>query len=152
VIFVVILAAGAIGGAIFNASRSSTGEIGRQGDMMATDLRIGDCFDLKDPAADEITDVTALPCEAEHEYELIYTGSMPAGDYPAEDAFDAFVEDNCVPAFDAYIGRAYADSELDIGWLFPLESAWKSGDRSIQCTAYHPRIHRLTGSLKGSDQ
>lgn len=152
VIVVAILAAGAIGGVIFNASRSSTGEISRRGDMMATDLRVGDCFDLKDPAADEITDVTALPCEEEHEFELIYTGSMPSGDYPREDAFDAFVEDNCVPAFDVYIGMAYADSKLDIHWLIPLESGWNAGDRSIQCSAYHPRVHRLTGSLKGSSQ
>lgn len=148
----VFVAAGGIGGLIFNASRSSSGEISRSGDMMATDLRVGDCFDVKDPAADEITDVTARPCTDEHEYELIFSGPMTDGDYPAEDAFTAFMKDNCVLAFDAYIGKAYADSELDIYWLIPLEEAWSAGDRSIQCAAYHPRIHRLTESLKGSNR
>ncbi len=150
--FAVVVGAGAIGGFIFNASRSSTGEISRGGDLTATDLRVGDCFDLKDPAANEISDVIARPCTDEHEYEMIFTGSMAEGSYPTEDAFTAFMHDECVGAFDPYIGKTYAYSELDIYWLIPLEEAWRTGDRSIQCAAYHPRINRLTGSVKGSNR
>ena len=42
--------------------------------MTAADLRVGDCFDLKDPAADEIDDVTAGPCTAAHEFEMFFVG------------------------------------------------------------------------------
>ena len=49
----VIVGGGAVAGWYFNASRSSTGEITKAGDMTAADLRVGDCFDLKDPAANE---------------------------------------------------------------------------------------------------
>lgn len=149
-IFVVLLVGGGVVGFVLNAGRASTGEINREGDMMATDLRVGDCFDFKDASAEEITDVTAKPCTAEHEYELIYTDSMPSGLYPTDDAFDAFVEANCLPAFDAYVGLAYADSALDVSWLVPLEDAWSGGDQSVQCSVYDPENTRLIGSLKSS--
>jgi hypothetical protein len=152
IFFLIVLLGGGIGGLIFNASRSSTGEISRSGDMMATDLLVGDCFDLKDPTADEITDVTARPCTEEHEYELIFTGSMAEGAYPSDDAFNAFMRGNCVGAFGSYVGRAYEDSQLDMYWLVPVQDAWNDGDRSIQCAAYHPRVNRLTTTLRGSNQ
>ena len=141
---------GAVGGLIFNASRSPSGEISKAGNLDVADLRVGDCFDLKDPAADEIGEVTALPCTSEHEYELYYVGSMAPGDFPTQDGFGAWLDDNCIPAFETYVGTAYDASDLEIFWLQPTSAAWKDGDRSIQCSVYHPRIHRLTESLKGS--
>ena len=90
-IFVLLLiVAGGVGGLIFNASRSETGEIVKEGDLTAIDLRVGDCFDLKDPSADLIEDVKAVPCTAEHEYEMVFTGSLAEGTYPSDDAFTAF--------------------------------------------------------------
>ena len=148
-IFAVIVVVGAIG-ALANASRSPSGEITRSGDLTAADLRVGDCFDLKDPAADEIEEVTAGPCSVEHEYEMFFVGAMPEGAFPTDDAMNSFIETNCDPAFDAYVGTAYLDSELEMFLLTPTEDAWLAGDRSIQCSVYHPRIHRLTESLKGS--
>jgi hypothetical protein len=151
-IFAVLIGGGAIAGWYFNASRSSSGEITKAGDMTAADLRVGDCFDLKDPAADEIEDVTAGPCTAAHEFEMFFVGSMPEGEFPAESVFQTYVTDNCYPAFGSYIGKAYGDSELDMYWLAPTDSSWRSGDRSVQCAAYHPRVHSQTQSLKGSNQ
>ena len=59
---------------------------------------------------------------------------------------------NCNPAFDAYIGKAYDDSDLDIFYLTPTDDSWRSGDRTVKCAAYHPKIHRLRGSLRGTRQ
>lgn len=148
----VLVFGGAIAGLVFNASRSSTGEINRSGDMTANDLRVGDCFDLKVPDAEEISDVTAHPCTEAHEYEVFYVGAMLDGDYPGDDALTNFVVENCGPAFDAYIGRAYTASQLDFSWLYPTSESWGEGDRSVQCAAYDPRETRLTISLKGSAQ
>lgn len=143
-----------IGGAIsswyFGAARSDTGGIVKPGDLTATELRVGDCFDLKDPTAEEFEDVTARPCTQEHEFELFYAGSMPEGAYPADPVFEGFMTDNCLPAFLAYVGKEYEQSELDVSWLTPTTEAWNQGDRTTQCAVYHPRIHRLTESLKGS--
>jgi hypothetical protein len=146
----VILLVGAIGGLVFNASRSDTGEIIKSGNLTAKDLRAGDCFDLKDPEAEEVDEVTALPCTDEHEYEMFFVGNMAGSDFPAEDAVTTFLTDNCLPAFTTFVGLAYEDSELDIFWLSPTTESWQLGDHSIQCAVYHPRIHRLTESLQGS--
>ena len=83
-----LVVGGGVAGLLFNASRSSTGEITRSGDLTANDLRVGDCFDLKDPDAEEISDVTAHPCTEAHEYEVFYVGTMAEGAYPGEDGID----------------------------------------------------------------
>ncbi len=149
-IFVILLGVGAVASFVTSAGRSDTGQIVNDGDMMATDLRVGDCFDLKDPTAEEISDVTAKPCTDAHEYELFWTGSMAEGAFPTDAAFQQFFETNCIGAFQPYIGKGYLDSELDIYWLTPLEETWDAGDRSIQCAAYDPGNDQLVGSLKGT--
>ena len=145
-----LVAAGGIGGLLFNASRSSSGEINKAGDLGATELRAGDCFDLKNAAAEEIEDVAAKPCTDEHEYELFFVGDMADGSYPSEDAFDAYVESNCGAAFEAYVGKRYETSELEVSTLVPTAEAWNGGDHSVQCAVYHPNNPKLTESMKGS--
>lgn len=146
----VLVLGGGISSWYFGASRSDTGEIAKPGDLTATELRVGDCFDLKVPGASEIEDVAARPCVEEHEFELFYAGAVPEGEYPAEAVFEEYVNEHCVPAFTAYIGKGFQESELDVYWLFPTIDAWRQGDRTIQCAVFHPVIHRLTESLKGS--
>jgi hypothetical protein len=152
IIVVVVVIAVGIGGFIFSASRSATGEIDRSGDMTANDLRVGDCFDLKEPDAEEVSDVTAHPCTEAHEYEVFYIGAVAEGAYPGLDALTEFVIDNCEPAFGGYVGTAYLDSQLDFSWLYPSDDSWGDGDRSVQCAVYDPANARLTASLKGSAQ
>lgn len=151
VIGLLVVGSGVVGWYV-NASRSSTGEITKSGDLTASDLRVGDCFDLKDPTADTIGDVKAEPCNVEHEFEIFFIGSMPDGAYPANAEFKGYVGDNCDLAFDRYVGKAYLESSLEIYFMVPIEDAWRSGDRSVQCAVYHPIIHRQKQSLKGSRQ
>jgi hypothetical protein len=134
IVFIVLIAGAAIGGWYFNAGRSSTGELTKAGDLQAVELKVGDCFDLKDPSADEVNDVTAGPCTTEHEFELFFVGTLAEGAYPADDVFDQYVVEHCNPAFATYIGTAYDDSELDIYWLVPTDDAWRS---ALFCAARH---------------
>jgi Septum formation len=135
---------------------------------LRVDLRVGDCFDLKDPTADQIEDVKAVPCTTEHEFEVFYVGAIGEGSYPTgaaaerrnhgrqvlniDGAFWTYLDHNCIPAFGAYIGKAWDDSDLDIYWLVPTEDAWRSGDRTVQCAAFYPGTYRLTESLRGTRQ
>lgn len=148
----VLVGGGAIGGLIFNAGRSDTGEINKPGDLTISDLRVGDCYDLKDPTADEVEQVIARPCAEEHQYELFFIGDVPGTTFPDAAAFEGFVGANCLPAFEAFVGRDYADSELDINWLSPTNIGWRLGDRTVQCSVLDPRVERLTGSLKGTSR
>jgi putative regulator of septum formation len=151
-ILLVFIVGGAAAGWYFSAGRGSEGEITKAGDLEAKDLRVGDCFDLKEPGSETIEDVTAVPCSKEHEFELFFAGSMPEGTFPGDQGFKTYVQANCFPAFASYVGTAYDDSDLDVYWLQPTDKGWGDGDRSVQCAVYHPRIHRLTNSLKGSNQ
>ena len=74
------------------------------------------------------------------------------GEFPAETVFETYVNDNCGPAFGAYVGKPYADSELSMYWLAPTAEGWRAGDHSVQCAVYHARVHVQTKSLKGSNQ
>ena len=93
--------------------------------------------------------MTAHPCTEAHEYEVFYVGSLAGGEYPTDDVTTTFVVDNCGPAFDAYVGKAYVDSQLDFSYLSPSVESWRDGDRSVQCAAFDPRNARLTISIKG---
>lgn len=152
VIFAVLIFGGGIVGFFVNASRSGTGEITKGGDLTSFELRVGDCWNPKDPAADVVSDVAAVPCSQEHQYEVFFVGSMPGSAYPAEDAFNAFVEDACTPAFEAYVGTAYLDSILDVNTLYPTSDSWDAGGRTVRCSLYDPSVSRLTASKKGSNE
>ena len=152
-----------------DTSRSATDERTLGGNphaykLRVVDLRVGDCFDVKDPSADEIEDVKTVPCTTKHEFEVFYAAAMGNGNYPTGDAFGRYVEQKCTLAFGAYIGREYYDSDLVIYWLAPTDDAWRSGDRTVQCAAFHPRIaglardstgpviDQMTRSLRGTQQ
>jgi hypothetical protein len=150
IVFGVLIVGGAVVSFVTNASRSGTGDITKSGDLTANDLRVGDCWDVKDPNADAVDNVTARPCGEAHEYEVFYIASMAEGDYPTEDAFTSYVGDTCVPAFQTYVGTSYDDSSLEISWLYPGSDGWAAGDRTIECSVYDPNDNRLTASLASS--
>jgi hypothetical protein len=149
-IFGVLVVGGAVAGFITNASRSSTGDITKGGDMSSSDLRIGDCWNLKDPTADTVDNVTAKPCTESHKYEVFFVGPMDGVNYPTDDQFTTYVTNNCLPAFTSYVGVVYDDSKLEISWLVPLNDGWTSGDRAVECSVYDPNDDQLTASLRSS--
>jgi Septum formation len=151
VIVAVLVFGGGIANAIFNASRTPDGEINKGGDLSALELRVGDCFDLKDPDAETIGEVTALPCAELHQYEIFFVGSMSMAEriYPSQEELDSYVDLYCKPTFYTYVGKIYAESELEIFTLFPTNEGWGDGDRSVSCAA-HLGDGRLSASVKGS--
>ena len=145
-----LIAAIAIGGWYFSARRDESGGIANSGNLQVQELRVGDCFDLKDPEAAEIDEVEAKPCTEGHQYELFHAASMPAGEYPSDDAVDAFVDGECIPAFASYVGVEFETSVLQLAYVSPTSEAWDDGDRSVQCAVYDPNEAELTSTLKSS--
>ena len=86
-----------------------------------------------------VEDVKAVPCTTEHEFEALLHRGDGRGQLPDRRRVRDYVTQNCNPAFGAYIGKAYDDSDLDYNWLAPTDDAWRSGDRTVQCAAYHPQ-------------
>jgi hypothetical protein len=145
-----VVAAFGIGGVIFATQRDDSGQITRGGTLAISELRIGDCFDPQDLEAEEADEVNAKRCDESHQFEMMFIGSMPEGEYPTDAAFEEFVGGVCLPAFDEYVGLVYEESRLDIYWYFPLESGWEDGDRLVQCAVYDPLDSQLVGSLRGA--
>ena len=145
---IVIVVVGA--GILFAARRDEGGQIVGAGDMEVTDVVAGDCFDLKDPDEEEIADVTAKPCTEPHEFEMFFVGNLPDGDFPADSVINAYLEAECIPAFDAYVGLPYVQSQLDIFPLIPSPGGWSAGDHAVQCALFDPIDEELTSSMRNA--
>jgi hypothetical protein len=144
-----LIAVIALGGWYFSARRDETGQIANAGDLQMTDLQVGDCFDLKDPDAQVVDKVEAKPCTQAHEYEMYFAADMPGGNYPSEDEFTTWIQQNCLPAFESYVGMGFDESALQILPVTPTEELWHD-DRSVQCALVDPGDEELTSSLKGA--
>ncbi len=100
----------------------------------AGDLQVGDCFHV--PNGDSISDVQHAPCTEAHDGEVIVVHDYPAGStYPTVDEFDLWVKQECVDtAFAGYVGAPFdSRQDIDIGYFYPLEENWGSGDREMIC-------------------
>jgi hypothetical protein len=143
VVIVVVLV-----GFVLNARRDDTGQISSGGNLDVTELRTGDCFNLKDEGAETVSEVEAKPCSQAHRYEMFHVVDMPEGDFPSDDAITGFIAQECLPAFGGYVGINYDESVLDFVPFTPTSESWDQGDRSIQCAAFDPKDATLTDSLK----
>ena len=148
--WVILLVAVPVVGYFASAQRDDQGQITRAGDLVLTDLRVGDCFDLKDSSAAEVQDVTARPCSEGHEYQLIHLGTMPSTSYPDEGTWADWLTSNCLPAFESFVGIRYELSRYDISWFQPTTAGWEGGDRSVHCAVYDPAQAKLTTTLRDS--
>jgi hypothetical protein len=140
----------AAAGWYFSARRDETGQITTAGDVKVTDLRVGDCFDEKDPGAEEIEEVQAKPCTEPHELETFYVNTMPVGDYPGNAQVEEWVGGNCVPQFEQYVGTSVQVTTLDLAWYAPTVEGWNDGDRTVLCAVYDPNNAELTESLRNA--
>ncbi len=149
VLYGVIALAVVVGGTIFAARRGDTGEITGAGDMSVFDLAVGDCFDVPDVNG-EVDTVRGIPCDEAHTYEVFWTGDYPGDVQPSEDEYTGWLEEGCLPAFDAYVGLAYADSIYYVGVLSPTEDSWANGDRAFTCYLSNEAETTITGSAEGA--
>lgn len=103
----------------------------------ANELRAGDCFDEPAGVTDTIDDVQHHPCTEAHHYEAILVTTHPAAKgapYPSELEIDAWVGQQCVPAFTSYTGLGLDSQEVvGLSYYRPTEDAWKDGNRKIIC-------------------
>lgn len=135
------------------ASRDQDGRIVEGGGVAAVELRLGDCFD--DPAdlpteeVSEFVDVDAVPCQEPHHNEVFHTFELTDESLPSDEEIGARVDEECLPAFDRFVGIAYEDSELDLFEMWPTEGSWTEGDRTVICALFAMDGSKLEGSAEG---
>ena len=59
-------------------------------------------------------------------------------------------QEACLERFEAFVGRDYESSSLDIASLYPSRESWHGqNDREVVCAVYDIDAKKLTGSVKG---
>lgn len=97
------------------------------------DLYVGQC--IQNPGEGTVFDVENAVCTTEHWGEVFHITTITSSQMPSEDDMNDMASDACIDAFEAYVGRPYDESDLDITWYFPTRESWADGDRTIQCIA-----------------
>jgi hypothetical protein len=123
------------------------------GEMVsAFDLEVGDCFDTPDPTL--VEEVERIDCASPHTYEIYAAVLHPGGNddpYPGDEPLATFAEDECIAAFEPFVGLDYDSSELFIFYLHPTEETWQVDDREVLCSVYL-EDEQLVGSMEGSER
>ena len=109
-------------------------------------LAVGDCFLELDG-----NEVPLVPCDEPHDNEVFHLHDIEATERPSDEEMTTIVEQECHPAFESYVGTAYASSELYIRTLKPSEDTWSQGDRELVCILYDPD-GQITGSAAGTNR
>jgi hypothetical protein len=112
-------------------------------------LEAGDCFTLLAPLA-QVREALVVDCVEPHDAELFFTAKIEGDRYPGESGVAAFAQQQCLGAFEAYVGIPYDDSAVYADF-FPLTAAaWATGDHEVRCVLFFPESGPITGSLRNA--
>lgn len=141
---------GALGGGESVTRDAQSQEVTEAGTADVFALQVGDCFDDDAMSGTEVSDVPAVPCGEAHDNEIYDEYTVEGDEFPGTDALTSDAETRCTPAFDEFVGIAYADSSLDWFPFLPTEGSWGNGDRVVQCVVYDASGAKVEGSLAGA--
>jgi hypothetical protein len=101
---------------------------------------------------------SAVPCGQSHIGEVFFADNhywRTGGAYPGDNAINNQANTECDKAYTAYVGIPDASSIYTWDNIFPTSDSWRTGDRTLDCIAYHatagnPDGTPLSASIKGS--
>jgi hypothetical protein len=147
----IAVAAGAyLVNSVMQADRDETGAIVGEGSVNAFEMRVGDCFDDGSVfGGDEVDSVPGVPCAQPHDNEVYAVFDVAATSFPG-DAIASMAHEGCLERFEAFVGRDYDSSSLDIATLYPTRESWNAqNDREVVCAVYDVEAKKLTGTVQG---
>jgi len=136
---------------VMRADRDDSGAIVAEGSVDAFQMRVGDCFDDGSTFADEqVSDVPGVPCSKPHDNEVYAVFDVTTSSFPGDRIAD-MAHEGCEQRFEAFVGRDYDSSSLDIATLYPSQESWsRQNDREVVCAVYDMDAKKLSGSVKGT--
>jgi hypothetical protein len=150
-----IIGAAVAAGAFFvnaymRADRDETGAIVSAGSVDAFQMRVGDCFDDGSTFDDsEVDSVPGVPCFKPHDNEVYAVYDVAAASFPGEEMAE-MAHEGCMQRFEAFVGKDYDSSSLEIATLYPSRESWQQqNDREVVCAVYDVDEKKLTGTVKG---
>ena len=82
--------------------------------------------------------------------EMLETARRMAEEGASRAEIEKLTSDTCDDNFEAYVGSATNETELDVNAMFPTKNSWDKGDRDIVCIVIPAEGKTLTQSVKGS--
>lgn len=135
-------------GVATQADRDESGAIIDGGVVDAFSVRVGDCFD-DSSSLDEISSLPGVPCSDPHDNEAYAVFDLTIASYPAGDSMPEIAHESCLEHFNAFVGKDYDSSTLDIFTLYPTPMSWEQKDREVVCAVYNMDASKLVGSAAG---
>ncbi|KAA1398045.1 septum formation family protein [Aeromicrobium ginsengisoli] len=129
-----------------DADRDTAGVVTHSGEISSNDLRPGDCTP-DDLGEKTYLEITVTPCTSPHFHEAYAEFDLAAGDFPGQAEVSRLANAGCVDRFESFVGKPYADSQLDVLFLRPVESSW-TANRAVTCLV--STGSSTTGTLEGS--
>jgi hypothetical protein len=74
--FLILAAIGLTISECSSADRNDSGDIVSSGDVQASDIRFGDCFNDLPAVGDSFSSVKAVPCTEAHQWQLFHRGTL----------------------------------------------------------------------------
>ncbi len=123
---------------------------GETQDVFALD--VGDCATDDSSLEGEVQEVTIIDCGQPHATEVFHSYMLTESSLPDEAAIRTIVEEQCLPAFESFVGIDYYSSIYEVTFLSPTADSWDAGDRELLCLIVDPSGADVTGSLAGANQ
>jgi hypothetical protein len=139
-------------GTALQPERDETGAIIEEGALDAFGMRVGDCFNdvvAVGAGATQVTNVPAVPCAQPHDNEVYAVFDVTLPGFPGSEAMSQQAFDGCLERFEAFVGKDYQSSSLDVTHLYPTQESWDQNDREVICAVYDVNLNKLTGTMKG---
>lgn len=139
-----------------DAGRNDAGEITKSGDVTATEVQVGDCFDELPQTSTEgttFTSVHAVPCSEGHHWQVFYQESLFAESFSVS-YIESKADSICNAAAQTLVNNmssikfdAFQNAQLT--YFAPTEKSWTlHGDRSIQCLFGNDTESYFTSAFK----
>jgi len=109
--------------------------------ISATDLRVGDCFDIPDGAT-TFSSLRRTSCDTPHSGEVfhIFDATTAAGaTYPTDPEWGSLIFPVCDPQFDAWTGtQIETNTVVRYQFLVPTKDEFDRGGRRVTCYLSRP--------------
>ncbi|HXI80271.1 MAG TPA: septum formation family protein [Verrucomicrobiae bacterium] len=107
----------------------------------ASDLRLGDCFDVPD-GTPTFTTIRRTSCDTPHSGEVFHifdTTAAAGSPYPTDPDWETLIYPVCDPEFDAWTGTPIETNVVvRYRFLVPTKDEWDRGGRRVTCFLSRP--------------
>jgi hypothetical protein len=114
-------------------------------------LVTGDCFDnptVTSGQTQNVTTVVQTPCSQPHNAQIFATFNVSGGmlSYPGSAKLGSLASTGCDARVRPSLDATKLTQSMTVRFLYPLESSWLAGHRTISCIVYNP-TPTLTSTL-----